>query len=98
MEQVHKILTVDYRAEVYLFNHEAYENCPEAVFVNDWFSTHPAEEMGEPTLVLYPMMAPNRRTERRPWVLDFLVELYPRVINLTSCEQGKYICSVLKVS
>src|SRR5690606_13207880 len=35
--------------------------CPDEVFPNNWFSTH-----ADGTLVLYPMMAPNRRLERRP--------------------------------
>ena len=34
---------------------------PDAVFPNNWFSTH-----ADGTIVLYPMCAPNRRTERRP--------------------------------
>lgn len=33
---------------------------PDAIFPNNWFSTH-----ADGTLVLYPMMAPNRRLERR---------------------------------
>jgi hypothetical protein len=38
--------------------------CPDAVFPNNWFSTH-----ADGTLVLYPMLAPSRRHERR---LDLL--------------------------
>jgi hypothetical protein len=33
---------------------------PDAIFPNNWFSTH-----ADGTLVLYPMLAPNRRLERR---------------------------------
>ncbi|MFN8397510.1 MAG: arginine deiminase-related protein [Bacteroidia bacterium] len=33
---------------------------PDAIFLNNWISTH---EDG--TVILYPMMAPNRRSERR---------------------------------
>lgn len=40
---------------------------PDAVFPNNWISTH---EDG--TIVLYPMLTPNRRTERRMDVVDHL--------------------------
>lgn len=42
-------------------------NAPDAVFPNNWFSTH---ENG--TIVLYPMLAKNRRIERR---LDIISDL-----------------------
>lgn len=50
---------------------------PDAVFPNNWFSTHP-----DGTAVLYPMAVPGRRAERRP-------ELVPparRVIDLSPLE------------
>lgn len=57
---------------------------PDAVFPNNWFSTHPD------TLVLYPMKAQNRRYERQP---DGLIEalaginvLYPKTIDLRNDE------------
>lgn len=40
---------------------------PDAVFPNNWFSTH-----ADGTVVLYPMHAPNRRSERR---IDLLQQL-----------------------
>jgi hypothetical protein len=40
---------------------------PDAIFPNNWFSTHP-----DGTLVLYPMYAPNRRLEVRQDVLEYL--------------------------
>jgi hypothetical protein len=40
---------------------------PDAVFPNNWFSTHP-----DKTLVFYPMMSPSRRTERHPEIIRFL--------------------------
>lgn len=43
---------------------------PDAVFPNNWFSTH-----ADGTLVLYPMLAPNRRLERR---LDVIESLHTR--------------------
>ena len=44
---------------------------PDAIFPNNWVSFH---EDG--TVVLYPMEAPNRRTERRPDIIDSLVSQY----------------------
>ncbi|HET7693905.1 MAG TPA: arginine deiminase-related protein [Gemmatimonadota bacterium] len=54
---------------------------PDAVFPNNWCSTH---EGGK--LVLYPMMAPSRRRERREEIVDALRERYPDVVDLTSHE------------
>lgn len=39
---------------------------PDAVFPNNWFSTHPAAETGRSTLVFYPMKTPSRRCARAP--------------------------------
>ena len=44
---------------------------PDAVFPNNWVSFH-----ADGTVVLYPMEAPNRRTERRPDVVDTLANQY----------------------
>jgi hypothetical protein len=43
---------------------------PDAIFPNNWFSTH-----ADGTVVLYPMLAPNRRLERR---LDVIESLHTR--------------------
>src|SRR5688572_13553083 len=40
---------------------------PDAVFPNNWFSTH-----ADGTVVLYPMLAPNRRAERQPALIAAL--------------------------
>ena len=58
--------------------------CPDAVFPNNWLSLH---EDG--TAVLYPMLAPNRRLERRHDVLDHLRDAgyeLRRVIDLSPHE------------
>jgi len=60
---------------------------PDAVFPNNWFSTHSTEECAEPTLVLYPMRWPSRRVERRPEFICKLKETYTHVIDLTYLEQ-----------
>ena len=44
---------------------------PDAIFPNNWVSFH-----ADGTVVLYPMEAPNRRTERRPDVIDTLANQY----------------------
>ena len=62
---------------------------PDAVFPNNWMSTH---EDG--TLVLYPMQAPNRRRERRPAIATELGGEFQvrRVIDLTPHErEGRYL-------
>lgn len=44
---------------------------PDSVFPNNWFSTHAGGR-----IALYPMYAPNRRTERRPDIIEMLKEQY----------------------
>lgn len=51
---------------------------PDAIFPNNWFSTH-----GD-TLVIYPMLAPSRRAELKPAPLSFLREAYANVIDLSN--------------
>ena len=62
---------------------------PDAVFPNNWFSVH-AEENGNVTLILYPMLAGNRRAERQvDAVTSALQKLnihIARVIDLTAFE------------
>jgi hypothetical protein len=57
---------------------------PDAIFPNNWFSTH-----HDGTVVLYPMMAENRRLERRIDILDKLrnQNLVTRLIDLSDEEQ-----------
>ena len=50
--------------DVLLFDDTEQPRTPDAVFCNNWFSTHT-----DGTAVLYPMAAPNRRAERRPELL-----------------------------
>lgn len=60
---------------------------PDAPFCNNWFSTHPARG-GEPaTLVLYPLLAENRRVERRKDLVDRLRPRYSRVVDFSANEQ-----------
>jgi hypothetical protein len=60
---------------------------PDAIFPNNWFSTHP-----NGTMVLYPMKAANRRLERRPYIIDKLHQKYPNLIDLSRNEdKGLYL-------
>ena len=53
---------------------------PDAVFPNNWISLH-----SDGTVVLYPMCTPNRRTERRPDIIEILKQNYSvsKVIDLS---------------
>ena len=55
--------------EVIVFDDLINKETPDAVFPNNWFSTH-----NDGTVYLYPMFAPNRRKERRQEVLDLLTQ------------------------
>jgi hypothetical protein len=64
---------------------------PDAIFPNNWVSFHL-----DGTVTLYPMLAPNRRTERREEILDQVVRegrfRVSRTVDLTHREtEGKYL-------
>jgi len=64
---------------------------PDAVFPNNWVSFH-----ADGTIVLYPMYAKNRRSERRDDIFDFLVDesgfQIEKIKDLTLFEQqSKYL-------
>ncbi len=54
---------------------------PDDIFCNNWVSTHK-----EGRMVLYPMLAPNRRIERRPDLLDILAKSYETALDLSPHE------------
>jgi hypothetical protein len=58
---------------------------PDSIFPNNWVSFH-----ADGTVVLYPMLAPNRRAERRQYILEVLSSRYgfftSRLIDLTHHE------------
>jgi hypothetical protein len=78
-------------ALVHVFDDTPLPIKPDAVFPNNWFSTH-----GDGTVVLYPMLAPNRRLERR---IDVVEALHSRcgfhvhdTVDLTHRElEAKYL-------
>jgi hypothetical protein len=56
---------------VHLFDDDGSRDTPDAVFPNNWFSTHAGG-----SVVLYPMKAINRRRERRADVIELLKSGY----------------------
>jgi hypothetical protein len=99
--QVHGAATTEFDAltialanagvNVHVFDDTASPSKPDAIFPNNWFSTH-----RDGTVVLYPMLAPNRRLERR---MDIIEALHRRdgfhinaTIDLTHRElEGKFL-------
>lgn len=63
---------------------------PDALFPNNWFTTH-----ADGTVVLYPMCAPNRRAERRIDVLERLRDsgfVCSRLVDLSAHElEGRFL-------
>lgn len=59
---------------------------PDAPFCNNWFSTH--RSAAGATLVLYPLMAENRRIERRTDLVDLIRPGYERLIDLSPNERN----------
>lgn len=72
-----KLLSADINVNVF----SPKEGTPDAVFPNNWFSTTPSGK-----LILYPMMAPNRRKERSKEIIDKLKKNYPELIDLSALE------------
>lgn len=64
-----KMLLMENGIEVLTLENPPEPVTPDAVFPNNWFSTH---EDG--TVILYPMFAPNRRLERVPELLKGVLE------------------------
>lgn len=69
---------------VHIFEDTAAPEKPDAVFPNNWFSTHP-----DGRVALYPMYSPTRRNERRRDVIDELGKIYriSALIDYSSYEQ-----------
>lgn len=72
--------------EVIVFEDSPNPIKPDAIFPNNWFSTH-----ADGRVVLYPMLAPSRRRERNPAYIDELASRYGRgitcVIDLSPWER-----------
>lgn len=93
---LYHVLTEVAGVKVNLFQHSLDHGTPDAVFPNNWFSTHPAGEASggctESTLVYYPMKCPNRQAERRTDIKVVLGRMgYDRVFDMSQHEaNGKY--------
>lgn len=75
--------------EVTVFEDSTDDMKPDAVFPNNWLSLH---EDGK--IILYPMLAENRRLERRQDILEYLKANYlvTEVVDLSKEEEvGKYL-------
>ena len=68
--------------KVNIFEQSDGMDTPDAIFPNNWFSTHT-----NGTLVLYPMKAINRRLERRHEIIQWLQKEYSTLIELTQFEK-----------
>eukprot|EP01027_Heterolobosea_sp_BB2_P016491 GEZU01023484.1.p1 GENE.GEZU01023484.1~~GEZU01023484.1.p1 ORF type:complete len:746 (+),score=224.03 GEZU01023484.1:179-2416(+) len=86
---LHKELVEVAKVNVILYTSEIHQGTPDAVFPNNWVTTHPAGEIpgiDEPIFVLYPMKVPTRQRERRHHIVQDLESAY-RQVNMTSWEQ-----------
>ena len=70
---------------VHVFEDTASPEKPDAVFPNNWFSTH-----HDGRVALYPMYSPTRRNERRRDVIDELGKIYriSALVDYSSYEQS----------
>lgn len=75
--------------EVIVIDDRTEPHTPDAIFPNNWFSTH-----ADGRVVLYPMEAPNRRAERRLDVIEQLNgshgRLVSEVVDLSDHERDGY--------
>src|SRR5690348_1012561 len=85
--QLFKNLLEDAGIEVATFSLSYSSSSPDAVFPNNWFSTHPSGEA-----ILYPMKSVSRRDERHPDILNYLKNHYKKIIDLSENEnQNKFL-------
>jgi len=75
-------LLTDHGVTVTVASDDASVFTPDAVFPNNWISFH-----ADGSVVLYPMLTPNRRDEVRPELIDLLERetgwRWPRLVDLT---------------
>jgi hypothetical protein len=87
VEQHHQLRDLLVGAGVTITLARSLATSPDAPFCNNWFSTHPADGRAPATLVLYPLMAENRRIERRGDLVALIQPGYSRVLDLSPNEQ-----------
>jgi len=69
--------------------------CPEAadaIFPNNWFSTHKNQYFPEGLLIIYPMKSALRRLERNPIIIERMKPIYKNFVDLTYLEkEGEFL-------
>eukprot|EP00123_Amoebidium_parasiticum_P008238 comp18669_c0_seq1/m.20327 comp18669_c0_seq1/g.20327 ORF comp18669_c0_seq1/g.20327 comp18669_c0_seq1/m.20327 type:complete len:854 (-) comp18669_c0_seq1:232-2793(-) len=77
---------------VVLFANERWYGTPDAVFPNNWFSTHASTEFEskESTVVFYPMKTESRRKERREYIISELQAVYDRELSFVQWENSDF--------
>lgn len=60
------------------------KQCPDDVFPNNWISAHV-----EGRVVTYPMLAPNRRLERRRDIIEQIKKTHPNHIDFSASEENE---------
>ena len=65
---------------VIIFNDLPVPAKPDAIFPNNWFSTH-----DDGTIIIYPMMAHSRRHEQRMDIMNYLKDVYRVLLHRTLC-------------
>lgn len=70
--------------ELIIFDDTLEPHTPDSIFPNNWISVHENNE-----LVIYPMLAENRRLERRQDIISEFKKLDTLVIDLTKFENKK---------
>jgi len=79
----------EYGVKVHLFEGRSEGDAPDECFPNNWISTH-----ADGTVVLYPMLAANRRRERRPELLEQLSDSHNyrvrRIVDLSTLEDREF--------
>jgi len=86
----HRALT-EAGVTVILHCSERFHKTPDAVFPNNWFSTHAVGETGrESTVVFYPMKTISRRAERRQNIVSDLQGIYDREISFVQWENSDF--------
>ncbi len=76
------ILLRDANINVIVVEDSALPQTPDSIFPNNWISFHDKH-----TLVLYPMMAENRRLERRLDIVNSFTKSYKTIIDITHFEK-----------
>jgi|MDSW01.2.fsa_nt_gb hypothetical protein len=95
VNKIHKKAVEEYRAlrdllvtkGVLIASTFGQKESPDDTFCNNWVSTQSGGKM-----TLYPMLAENRRIERRADLLEFLHHMYDDVLDLSAEEEnGKFL-------